>query len=166
MRPCVSVAVPVSVVGIGSNAPAVLAIVIARTVRPGRRGRIAKFGIPEDAGSDASSGRWSIYYSDVAISTLDRASQRQHSSLAADRVVGVTVEDLLKRHLAVQLAIERHEHGPESAQSVGLQHAETQGRGWVGVRRGGGGVGGEGGGRRLVFRGPAGIAATRVLPHA
>ena len=44
--------------------------------------------------------------------------------LAADRVVGVMVEDLLERHLAVQLAIQRHEHGAQAAPGMGPQDAE------------------------------------------
>ena len=44
--------------------------------------------------------------------------------LSAYRVVGVVVEDLLQGHLAVQLAIERHEDGPETAPGVRPEHAE------------------------------------------
>ena len=44
--------------------------------------------------------------------------------LPAHRVVGVPVEDLLERHLAVQLGVERHEHRPETASGVRSEHAE------------------------------------------
>ena len=44
--------------------------------------------------------------------------------LAADRVVGVMVEDLLERHLAVQLAIEGHEDGPQGASGMGPEDVE------------------------------------------
>ena len=44
--------------------------------------------------------------------------------LAADRVVGVLLEDLLQRHLAVQLGIEGHEHLAQPAARVRPQHAE------------------------------------------
>ncbi len=45
--------------------------------------------------------------------------------LTADRVVGVVVEDLLERHLAVQLAIQGHEHRAQPAARVRPQDAET-----------------------------------------
>ena len=44
--------------------------------------------------------------------------------LAADRVVGVLLEDLLERHLAVQLGIERHEDLAQPAAGVRPQDAE------------------------------------------
>ena len=44
--------------------------------------------------------------------------------LAAGRVVGVVVEDLLERDLAVQLAIQRHEHRPQPAPGVRPEDAE------------------------------------------
>ena len=44
--------------------------------------------------------------------------------LAADRVVGVLLEDLLQRHLAVQLAVERHEHRAQAAPRMRPQDAE------------------------------------------
>ena len=63
--------------------------------------------------------------------------------LPADGVVGVLLEDLLERHLAVQLAVERHEDGaqaasgmrPEDAEplSVGGGRADGIGAGAVGV---------------------------------
>ena len=48
----------------------------------------------------------------------------EQEPLAAGRVVGVLVEDLLQRHLAVQLGVERHEDGPQAAPGVGPQDAE------------------------------------------
>jgi hypothetical protein len=45
--------------------------------------------------------------------------------LAAVGVVGVVVEDLLQRHLAVQLGIQRHEDGAQSATGVGPKDAEA-----------------------------------------
>ena len=44
--------------------------------------------------------------------------------LAADRVVGVLLEDLLQRHLAVQLGVEGHEHLAQPAPRVRPQQAE------------------------------------------
>ena len=44
--------------------------------------------------------------------------------LAADRVVGVLLEDLLERHLAVQLAVERHEHRAQPAPRMRPENAE------------------------------------------
>ena len=44
--------------------------------------------------------------------------------LPAHRVVGVLLEDLLQRHLAVQLAVERHEHLAEPAPRVRPEQAE------------------------------------------
>ena len=63
----------------------------------------------------------------------------EQEPLPAGRVVGVVVEDLLERHLAVQLGVERHEHGPQAAPGVGPQDAEplaVAGRGADGVARG------------------------------
>jgi hypothetical protein len=40
------------------------------------------------------------------------------------RLVGVAVEDLLEGDLAVQLAIERHEHFPQTTPGVRAEHAE------------------------------------------
>ena len=48
----------------------------------------------------------------------------EQEPLAAGRVVGVVVEDLLERDLAVQLAVERHEHRPQPAPGVRPQDAE------------------------------------------
>jgi hypothetical protein len=48
----------------------------------------------------------------------------QQEEGAADRVVGMLVEDLLERHLAVQLLIEGGEDGAQSAAGVGPEHAE------------------------------------------
>ena len=45
---------------------------------------------------------------------------------AAGRVVGVSVEDLLERHLAVQLGVERDEDGAQAAVGVGPEDAESQ----------------------------------------
>jgi hypothetical protein len=44
--------------------------------------------------------------------------------VAAGRVVGVAIEDLLEGDLAVQLAIERHEHFPQTTPGVRAEHAE------------------------------------------
>ena len=44
--------------------------------------------------------------------------------LAADRVVGVLLEDLLERHLAVQLGVEGHEDLAQAAPRMRPQHAE------------------------------------------
>ncbi len=44
--------------------------------------------------------------------------------LAAGRVVGVVVEDLLERHLAVQLGVQGHEHRPQSAAGMRPEDAE------------------------------------------
>ena len=48
----------------------------------------------------------------------------EQEPLAAGRVVGVVVEDLLERHLAVQLGVERHEDGAQAAPGVGPEDAE------------------------------------------
>ena len=48
----------------------------------------------------------------------------QHEPLAADRVVGVLLEDLLERHLAVQLGVERHEHLAQPAPRMRPEQAE------------------------------------------
>ena len=58
---------------------------------------------------------------------------------AADRVVGVLVEDLLERHLAVQLLVEGDEDGAQSAAGVGPEDAEPLA---VGGRRADGKAGG------------------------
>ena len=39
-------------------------------------------------------------------------------------IVGVAIEDLLERHLAIQLGIECHEHRPQAPLGVWPQHAE------------------------------------------
>ncbi len=59
--------------------------------------------------------------------------------VAAGRVVGVAVEDLLEGDLAVQLAIERHEHLPQTTPGVRAEHAEplTVGRRCPNRERGG-----------------------------
>ena len=44
--------------------------------------------------------------------------------LPADGVVGVLLEDLLERHLAVQLAVERHEDGAQAALGMRPEDAE------------------------------------------
>ncbi len=48
----------------------------------------------------------------------------EQEACSADRVVGVLVEDLLERHLAVQLLIEGDVDGAQSAAGVGPEHAE------------------------------------------
>ena len=48
----------------------------------------------------------------------------EQEPLAAGRVVGVVVEDLLEGDLAVQLAVERHEDGTQPAPGVGPEDAE------------------------------------------
>ena len=48
----------------------------------------------------------------------------QQEPLAAGRVVGVVVEDLLERHLAVQLGVQGHEDGAQAAPGVRPEDAE------------------------------------------
>jgi hypothetical protein len=48
----------------------------------------------------------------------------EQESRAADRVVGVLVEDLLRRHLSVQLAVKGDEAGAQSTSGVRPQEAE------------------------------------------
>jgi hypothetical protein len=48
----------------------------------------------------------------------------EQEPLAAHAVVGVIVEDLLEGDLAVQLGIQRHEDGAQSAPGVGAEDAE------------------------------------------
>jgi hypothetical protein len=48
----------------------------------------------------------------------------EEEPLAADRVVGMMVEDLLEGHFAMQLAVERHEDGPQTAAGMWPKHAE------------------------------------------
>ena len=48
----------------------------------------------------------------------------QQEPLAAGRVVGVRVEDLLEGHLAVQLGVQGHEDGAQAAAGVGPEDAE------------------------------------------
>src|SRR5262249_48661213 len=45
--------------------------------------------------------------------------------LAADGVVGVVVEDLFQRDLAIQLRVDRYEHSPQPAAGVGPEDAEA-----------------------------------------
>src|SRR5262249_38215598 len=49
----------------------------------------------------------------------------QQEAGAADRVVGVGVEDLLQRHLAVQLLVQGDEDGAEAAAGVRPQYPES-----------------------------------------
>ena len=51
-------------------------------------------------------------------------SASSEEPLAAGRVVGVPVEDLLQRHLAVQLGVQRHEDGAQAAPGVRPEDAE------------------------------------------
>ena len=48
----------------------------------------------------------------------------QKKSLAADRIVGMLLEDLLERHLAVQLVVQRDEDGTQTAPGVRPQDAK------------------------------------------
>ncbi len=48
----------------------------------------------------------------------------QQEPLAAGRVVGVVVEDLLECHLAIQLGVQGHEDRPQPAASMRPEHAE------------------------------------------
>ena len=48
----------------------------------------------------------------------------QQEAGAAGRVVGVGVEDLLQRHLAMQLRVQRDEDGTQAAPRMGPQDAE------------------------------------------
>jgi hypothetical protein len=50
----------------------------------------------------------------------------QHEPLAAGRIIGVIVEDLLEGHLTVQFGVQRDEDSTEAAAGVGAQHAESQ----------------------------------------
>ena len=59
----------------------------------------------------------------VLESTRDLGFEQE--PLAAHGVVGVRVEDLLERHLAVELGIERDEHGSEPAAGMGPQNPEA-----------------------------------------
>ena len=63
----------------------------------------------------------------------------EQESLAADGVVGVGVEDLLQRHLAVQLAVEGHEDDTEATPGMRAQDVEplTVGGGRADRERGG-----------------------------
>ena len=63
----------------------------------------------------------------------------QQEAGAAVRVVGMAVEDLLQRHLAVQFRIEGHEDGPQAAPGMGPEDAEP-------LAVGGGRADGEAGG--------------------
>ena len=45
--------------------------------------------------------------------------------LTADRVVGVVVEDLLERHFAIQLGVERDEHGAQPAPGMRPEDAKS-----------------------------------------
>ena len=47
-----------------------------------------------------------------------------HEPLAAGRVVGMVIEDLLERHLAMELGVQRHEDGAQTATGVRPQDAE------------------------------------------
>ena len=59
----------------------------------------------------------------------------EQEPLAADRVVGVLVEDLLERDLAVQLGVERDEDGAQAAPGVRPQDAEPLAVGGGGADR-------------------------------
>ena len=48
----------------------------------------------------------------------------QEKAVATDRVVCVAFKDLLERHFAIQLGVERHKHRPQPALSVWPQDAE------------------------------------------
>ena len=48
----------------------------------------------------------------------------EQEPLAADRVVGMLIKDLLERDLAMELGIERHEYGAQAAARMRTQHAE------------------------------------------
>ena len=48
----------------------------------------------------------------------------EQEPLAADRVVGVRVEDLLEGHLAVQLGVQGHEDGAQAAAGMRPEDAE------------------------------------------
>ena len=95
-------------------------------------------------------------------------SASSRNRCAADRVVGVLVEDLLEGHLAVQLAVERHEDGAQAALGVGPEDAEPLAVGGggadgvaggaVGVAVGAGAELGEGGLDLRVAEGGEGLA--------
>ena len=50
----------------------------------------------------------------------------EDEACTADRVVGVPVDDLLERDLAIQLGIEGQEHGTQASRAVGTKDAEPQ----------------------------------------
>jgi hypothetical protein len=49
----------------------------------------------------------------------------EQKPLPADWIVSVVVEDLLQRHLTVQLAVECHEDGAQAALGEGTEDAES-----------------------------------------
>ena len=72
---------------------------------------------------------------------MTSASSRNRCRLI--EIVGVAVEDLLQRHLAVQLGVQGDEDGPQAAPGVGPQDAEplaVGGGGADGVARGAVGI--------------------------
>ena len=83
---------------------------------------------------------------------------------AARRVVGVLIEDLLQRHLAVEFGVDRHEDGPQTAAGVGPKDPEPTAvggcgdafiaRGAVGLVLSAGGPGGEAAERGFDVRAP------------
>ena len=72
----------------------------------------------------------------VAAQAVDRDDPRmlqaagdlglEQESLPAVRVVGVIVEDLLERHLTIQLGVESDVNGPQSAPRMRPQHPESE----------------------------------------
>ena len=49
----------------------------------------------------------------------------EHEPLAAGRVVGVLLQDLLERHFAMELLIESNEHRPQAAAGMRAEHPES-----------------------------------------
>ena len=84
----------------------------------------------------------------------------EQEPLAADRVVGVLVEDLLEGHLAVQLGVERDEDGTQAALGVGPQDAEPLAVGGCRADRVAGGAVGVG--RRRSSRSRADMGERRL----
>ncbi len=49
----------------------------------------------------------------------------EQEALPARRVVGVVVEDLLERHLTIELGVHCNEHGRQAAAGVGAEDAKA-----------------------------------------
>jgi hypothetical protein len=69
-------------------------------------------------GTAAGLGPQSIHRDDAGVLQPAGDLCFDQEPTAADQIVGALVEDLLESDLAVQLAIERHEHRPQPAAGV------------------------------------------------